>query len=154
VSSQNDKSVAIEQEKRQTEQVEKLYGDGIEALDKRRFTEALDSFKAVIQLKPNHVEAHFYGGYCYTALEDFDMAIYFYKRAIRLKPDYADALFRIGVAYDKLGRHQEAIEAYKEAARIDPARVSVYYNMGIAYGKLEGTMRDRVVPAGSQHRTG
>ncbi len=136
------RQVAIEQERRSAEQVEKRYGDGIEALRRHSFTEALASFKAVIQLKPDHAEAHFYGGYCYAALEDFDTAIRFYKQAVRLKPDYPNAFFRMGVAYDKLGRQEQAIEAYENVVRLRPADAAAYYNLGVANGKL------------GRHRTG
>jgi serine/threonine protein kinase/Flp pilus assembly protein TadD len=130
------KEVAQDQEKRKIEQVEKFYHDGVEAFRNGRFTEALDLFTAVTQLKPDHAKAHFYRGRCYAALREFDAAIHSYKQAVRLTPDYQDAFLYMGVAYSVLKSQQEAIEAYKVAARIGPARGSVYYYMGIAYGKL------------------
>jgi tetratricopeptide (TPR) repeat protein len=54
------------------------------------------SYEKVLQLNPNHTDAHNNMGMAFYDQGKFDKAVESYKEAIKLEPDFADAHYNLG----------------------------------------------------------
>lgn len=84
----------------------------------------------VLANNPNHENAIFELGYCYSILGKYADAIDQFKKAIEINPKdsitYANWAWTLG----KLGRREEAIEQIKKAIAIDPRNAWAYNHWG------------------------
>jgi len=101
-----------------------------------RWTEAVASYRQVIEIAPEWVEAHNWLGYAYHRLGQYEKEVECLKTALRLKPDYYLAQYSLALAYDKLGRTEDCIDALKQAIRIEPDNADAHNALGIEYSKL------------------
>ena len=108
-----------------------------------RLQDAIESYKQVIRIKPDHTIAYNNLGYAYQMLGRYQDAVEAYKQAIRINPDYADAHYNLGIAYGNIGRAQDAVESFKQAIRINPDDALAHYNLGVTYDNL-GHYQDAV----------
>jgi Flp pilus assembly protein TadD len=75
-----------------------------------------------LEIKPDHVEAHYNLGFALAGLGQFDEAIGHYRKALEIKPDDPDAHINLSVALAGLGQVDEAIGHYRKALRLASAR--------------------------------
>ncbi|MCL6519435.1 MAG: tetratricopeptide repeat protein [Armatimonadetes bacterium] len=76
--------------------------------DKGKTKEAISHFKAVLHIKPDHVNAHFNIGVLMGEQGNLDVEIAEYRKALKIKPDFADAHNNLAVALYYKGRYAEA----------------------------------------------
>lgn len=100
-----------------------------------QYSEAIDAYKKVIELKPDMGYAHFKMGTAYDRLNKPNEAIAALEKATKLMPDYAVAYNNLGVAYGKLGRIKDEITVLKKAVELRPKYAAARYNLGISYLK-------------------
>jgi len=105
-----------------------------ELIRTRRFTEAAEVLRRVIQLQPNLAVAHLQLSIALMGVGQRDEAFTEAKRAVELDPNDAHAYVAVGNIDSTMRRYSEAIRAYKQAAALDPNYLSAYINLGIAYG--------------------
>ena len=101
---------------------------------------AINAFKRVIAIKPDHAEAYYNMGNVLKGQGKLEEAIEAYKKALLLKPDYANACNNMGNVLKDQGKLEEAIEAYKKALLLKPDYAEAYNNTGHVLkdqGKLE-----------------
>ena len=115
---------------------EVYHGIGICYGKLKSYEKALEAYKQVILIKPNHVFAHGNLGVIYHKLGFDEDAIEEYKQAIRIDPGNTKYYCNLGVSYYSLGFYEDAAKAYKQAIRIDPDNLIVYSNLGAAYFDL------------------
>ena len=72
-------------------------GLSLAALGKQ--SEAINSFKEAIRIKPDYWEAHYNLGVAYSKLEDYPQAVEAFKKTLELKPDDPQARYNLGLAY-------------------------------------------------------
>ena len=89
---------------------------GRQAIDAKRWNEALNAYNKTIDLNPNDASAYNNRGLAYDNLDKDDLAIADYEKAIELNPKYAKAYNHRGSAYEKLGNYEQAIADIKIAA--------------------------------------
>lgn len=105
------------------------------ALDRARAIEssdpeaALEAYGAVLDLCPDHSEAHLDLGRLLHELGDPESAEEHFRHAMKIDPEDAIAPYNLGVTLQDLERHEGAIEAYRDAIRIDPACADAHYNL-------------------------
>ena len=119
---------------------EKLAGfleSGNEALDAEEFEEAVIEFRNVLQLDPNHAEAHYALARSYTALQKLKEAYWELHESVRLDPSNTDA--RVSFAqFSLIAKDYEEVLTQTEAIlESEPSRASAYTLRGDAYSALE-----------------
>jgi predicted Zn-dependent protease len=82
---------------------------GQQAMQSRRFDEAVEQFKQVLRLRPEVVEARVDLGLAYHALGDYTLAASELERAATARPDLLPAHLFLGISYLKLGSPEKAI---------------------------------------------
>ncbi len=124
---------------------QEYFNRGIQALNAKRYTEAINNFSQVIKLNPNSYEAWYNRGLAYSGLNQLDLAIADYSQAIKLNPNFADAFNNRGIAYADKGNLDLAIADYSQAIRLNPNYANAFNNRGIAYhnkGDLDLALAD------------
>jgi protein O-mannosyl-transferase len=91
------------------------------ALDRAgRKSEAMDQYRAALQLDPNRAETHNNIANLLHETGQPDAAMAEYQEALRLNPTHIPSRDNYGTLLVELGRFDEAMKQYAEAARLDP----------------------------------
>ncbi len=99
--------------------------------------EAIEHFRAVIEMDPNYSEYHNDRGNIYLRLGRFEAALADYQRASTLSPPYPEVFTNLGQCYRKLGRMEEAAAAYSRAIDLQPDVVLALLGRAQAHDALE-----------------
>ena len=90
-------------------------------LDQSSAVEAVELYRAALELRPETNSIHYALGCMYLGLHRWDRCIAEFEQAIHLDPDNAWCHNRLGVAWAWRGGHDdEAIAQYRESIRLDP----------------------------------
>ena len=109
---------------------------GRQAIDAKRWNEALNAYNKAIDLNPNDVSAYNNRGLAYDNLDKNDLAIADFDKAIELNPKYGDAFNNLAKTYGRRGYYKQAILFYDRVIELNPKDADAYYNRGNAYGIL------------------
>lgn len=94
---------------------------------------ALTSYRHVLELAPNDLEALRGVGNVYYDFEEFDKAIEYYQKYLALQPDDASVRTDMGTMYLYSGNVDRAIAEYQAVVAKKPDFFQAYFNLGIAY---------------------
>ena len=126
----------------------KVFRNSLEAkINAARRIEALKSFRRVLAVDPNNLNAIANVGMVYTILKSFDKAIPYFSRVILLSRGLnSEYFFNRGVAYEYLGDKDSALADYDRAVALDgegslPACLN-RANIRLARGELDRAMED------------
>jgi tetratricopeptide (TPR) repeat protein len=100
---------------------------------KDRTFEAIERFKAALNINPDYAEAHFNIGLAYAEKGLRYKAMEHYQRAVMLRPSIFEAQVNLGNIYMELGKPELAAERYKAALRTIPMSSMAHVNLGNAY---------------------
>jgi len=118
-----------------------LAGSGLEmgrtAFESGDLETAIQVMRAVVELMPENVQAHFMLGNAYNQANQLNQAIEAYESVLDLNPDSASALTNMGVVYYKLGQLDTAIQKYNAALQIEPDDPETHYLLGAAYVQMD-----------------
>ncbi len=90
-------------------------------LDQSNAADAVESYRAALDLRPETTSIHYAIGCMYLGLHRWERCIAAFEQAIRLDPGSAWCHNRLGVAWAWRGGHDdEAIAQYRESIRLDP----------------------------------
>jgi serine/threonine-protein kinase len=90
-------------------------------LDQSSAAEAVESYRAALELRPGTTSIHYALGCMYLGLHRWVRCIAEFEEAIRIDPDNAWCHNRLGVAWAWRGGYDdEAIAQYRESIRLDP----------------------------------
>jgi tetratricopeptide (TPR) repeat protein len=95
--------------------------------------QARDVYFRLLDVDPNHVDAHVNLGRLLHEDGAPAAAEEHYRRALEIDPDHETAAFNLGVALEDLGRLREAIEAYSRALELDPRNADAHFNLAGLY---------------------
>ncbi len=96
---------------------------------------AMDEYRRVIRIRPNHALAHNRLGNALLAEGKTDEAIWYLTAAIQLSPRYADAHDSLGTALTRQGKIPQAIRHFNEAIRLQPAFARAHSDLGSALAR-------------------
>jgi predicted O-linked N-acetylglucosamine transferase (SPINDLY family) len=97
-----------------------------------RLAEAEASYRQILGVRPDHVEAWHFLGVIAHQRGRHDIAVELIGRAIALDPQNAAAHCNLGEAYRALGRLEEAVVSLRRAVELDPGSPVAHNNLGIA----------------------
>lgn len=84
--------------------------------------EAIHDFERVLQLDPNHVEAHLQCCGSLLIMGRPNRALEYAEAALRLAPDEASTHYYLGESYISLKRFDEAVASLKRAVELDSTK--------------------------------
>lgn len=140
-----EQNAKVKEQQAQSEEVKKLFQQGLDAITASKFPEAIDAFQQALTKDPdqpniwaNLADAQFKNNQADKAIES-------YQKAITIKPDDAGLYQNMGVIYGKMNKVAEADAAFQKAATLaaalNPQQAAVnFYNQGATYvnaGKSE-----------------
>jgi tetratricopeptide (TPR) repeat protein len=94
---------------------------------------ALSSYRHVLDLAPNDLDALRGVGNVYYDFEEFDKAIEYYQKYLTLSPDDASVRTDMGTMYLYSNEVDHAIAEYQAVIAKKPDFFQAYFNLGIAY---------------------
>lgn len=117
-------------------QSDRLYIEAITAIAGADYAGAIEKYKKIAELMPDHADVYLDLGRAYEKNNDFAGAILNYEKAAKGDPEYATAFLRLGILY---GRQRDArsAESFKRAEDIFAAhgnaegRAEVCYQRGV-----------------------
>ena len=92
------------------DEANKLYLDAYNLYKLGKIDQSLELLKKVIEINPDHAEAHFGMGSIYFRQNMFDDAVKEFTKVTKTKPEYVEAYQRLWLAYKKLGMNDKAEE--------------------------------------------
>lgn len=81
---------------------------------------AIEIYKKVININPEHATAWSNFGVALQNSHQLDLAIGALEKATSINPEYANAWHNLGNAYFLIQQKDKAAEAFQQAIRIDP----------------------------------
>ena len=112
---------------------------GGELFKQKRFPEAIEHFKAALEIEPEDTVSHCGLGDALLglaretkAVEPCEEAVAHYTEALRIEPGRADVRSNLGNALVALRRFDEAIAQYEAALKIEPDRTDIRHNLDVA----------------------
>ncbi len=93
---------------------------GNELLTQGRVTEAVEKYRAVLRIRPEHAVAHNNLGIVMAQLERPNDAIACFQEALRINANLPGPRNNLGDVFEQQGRYDEAIESYEDELRRHP----------------------------------
>lgn len=118
--------------------VEELWDRGDLALRAGRPEEALEAFRAALELDPARARSWNYLGGAHFSRGDLRTALADFTKAFELDPLDVRVCNNIGTVHERLGEYARAEEHYLAAVRIDPAYPTSHRNLGVLYAERLG----------------
>jgi tetratricopeptide (TPR) repeat protein len=125
-----EKTAAIESQR--SPEVDELYEVACE-VEASSPDQAHQLYQRLLQLDPDHVDAHVNLGRLLHEDGAPAAAEQHYRRALEIDPEHETAAFNLGVALEDIGRFRDAIEAYQRALELDPQNADAHFNLAGLY---------------------
>jgi tetratricopeptide (TPR) repeat protein len=103
---------------------------GVAYVQLGRVPEALDQFKTVLTLSPDHAQAAYNIGVIAMGENRLADAVGRFQQAIAARPDYAEAHNNLGVAFEATGRDEDAAREFRAALAARPSHAAAHNNLG------------------------
>ena len=108
------------------------YDLGVSLEELKRYPEAVEHYRAAVELNPKYVDALNNLGHVLVVIGKAPEGVAYLRRALELKPDLAVTHNSLGVAYAQQGKGTEAVAELSEAVRLKPDYPEGRNNLGIA----------------------
>jgi non-specific serine/threonine protein kinase len=118
--------------------VEDKFGIGMVYHHQKRFNEAIEVYKKIIDIKKDFYLAYRWGGIAYDILGDYGSAIRFYKIASIIKPYSEEPLMHLEMTYRRKGELEEAERIGKEFLKIGEQKLEINPNDSITLSRIAG----------------
>jgi hypothetical protein len=120
-------------------EAEKQFQRGKQFFDNGDVRSAVQIFDQVIQLDPEHPDAHELRGEAHYALGSYDLALADYREAALRQPTNAELRNSMGVTAAQLNMYRAAIGYFQEALQIDPNHIAANDNLVLAQQRAGAT---------------
>jgi tetratricopeptide (TPR) repeat protein len=125
-----EKTAAIDQQR--SPEVDEMYELACE-IESSSAGQAREVYQRLLQLDPDHVDAHVNLGRLLHEDGAPAAAEKHYREALEIDPEHETAAFNLGVALEDLGRLADAIDAYQRALELDPQNADAHFNLAGLY---------------------
>ena len=117
-------------------EIQKIFNLALENYEKKNFKVALNLYREIIKINPNHAESYYNLGLIFHSLKKLEKAKDYYQKAIYIKPNYLSAHNNIGLILKELDDLKDSKNAFLKALEIDPNCIEAIFNLGIVYREL------------------
>jgi len=117
----------------------------------RRWTNAVEVWKRVVDGAPDHVVAWHFLGEAQAQAGDRRAALESQSRALALRPDFVEAALALGQLYGESGRFQESVAVFDQSLKRDPRNLEALINKALTLEAMG--RRDESVPLLSRAMT-
>ncbi len=97
---------------------------------------ALAAYGTVLEIDPEHAQAHVNLVAIHGELGNYEQAIRHYERSVELNPAIAEAHYNYGVSRHFAGDFRGAAEAFEKALAINPQNPDTHGNLGASLAEL------------------
>jgi tetratricopeptide (TPR) repeat protein len=101
-----------------------------------RHQEAINEFRKVISIDPQHAKAYNGLGVSYDNLKKFDEAQQAYHRAMTLAPEDDSICNNMGYSLALKGDYESAVEILEKGIVLNPSNAQLHNNLAIAYAGM------------------
>ena len=109
-----------------------LYHEGLQSLNLRSFSQALERFDQALKIDPNFPEAYVGRGHALREMRRFGDAEKAFHRALALNPIFLQAQLSLASLYLDRNRLEDAERAAQKALKIDPSSEKAQHILGLA----------------------
>lgn len=106
---------------------------GAELMDRGKYAEAAEQFRAALARNPGFPEAHFNLGRAYAAQGRLNDAIRYFSTALQLDPRFAAASLNFGNTALELGQFDAAMAAFSHTLALDPREPRAHNGLGLIH---------------------
>jgi protein O-GlcNAc transferase len=117
------------------EEISEQFNLGNNLLLQGRPDQAIDCFRRVLELQPDHADAHNNLGNAFLNRGELDAALASYQRAVEVNPEFAAAYYNLGTAFQKAGSLDVAMACHRKALTIQPEFWEAHSALGAALAK-------------------
>jgi|TARA_B110000037_G_C17075042_1_gene487504 tetratricopeptide (TPR) repeat protein len=117
--------------------ISELFTKAIKNCQENNFQIAVELYKKIILISPNHINAHYNLGILYQKLRDYQKAINCFEKVIEVNPHKIEAYNNQGIAYTELREYQKAINCFEKAIEINPNFALAYNNIATNFLKIK-----------------
>ena len=93
---------------------------------------AIDSYRAALQIEPNHLAASSNLGSIYRSMGNFEEAFTIFKNIVDVFPNDISAYINLGALYKQDGSLSKAERTFQKAVSLLPLSSEAYFNLGNA----------------------
>jgi superkiller protein 3 len=116
--------------------VQPLMEQGLQLMKDKKSREAIEKFKQVLAINPNHTDALYELGWCYNDLKEYTRAMENLRKARQVWTEVAKVHYELGYAFEKQNYYDSAIKCYNKCLEISPTYSLAFKQLGnIAYYK-------------------
>jgi tetratricopeptide (TPR) repeat protein len=126
-----------------------LLKQGFDALDEKRFGDALDAFTRVSKIAPNDPSVCLGAGIAAARLGRNDEAEDWFERALKAAPEFTVASQWLGELQYRDGRTKEAVNTYEAALKLNPKADAL--EKRLADWRKEAQLQDRFYESRGAH---
>ena len=113
-----------------------LLKKGLLFTTRKMHEKAIETFQAVLEIKPDEALAYQGLGQAYFYLKKYDDSIRNLERALALRARLWKPHNFLGIIYNYQGQYKQAIVEFKAALLIDPTNGMIYNNLGLSYSLM------------------
>ena len=117
--------------------VNELFELAVQNHKNNNLQDAQNYYQKVLEIDPNHVNAHNNLGAIFNTLGDYQKAKDCYEKAIEIDPNSSEAYYNLGTVLKELGEIQKAKECYEKAIQLNPILSDAHNNLGVVFLELE-----------------
>ena len=100
--------------------IEELFDQGINKFNIDAYDEAIEIFKKVLEMNPDHPDALYYRALAWANKGDYNQAISDFTKAVEKDPQDTDSLIGRGEIWQSKGNVKRALADFKKALNMDP----------------------------------
>ena len=121
---------------------EAQFGIGTVYYHQKRFQEAKEVWKKVIQNNPDFYDAHRWLGIAADISGEYDSALRYYEQCVNLKPYSEEPWMHIYMTYLRKGDHDSSLEAKKKLLEVGERKLKINPEDAIALSRMAGPYAD------------
>jgi Tfp pilus assembly protein PilF len=106
---------------------------GIGFLDQQQYSDAIEAFEQVVELRPDYEDGYVNVGLTYIEWEKYSSARPALEKALQLHPDYARALYYLALVERREGHPEAEVADLERVVELYPQSRDARRELGIAY---------------------
>lgn len=120
-----------------------LLDEGIALHDDEKYDEAIEKYKAALQIDPTYQTANYEIANTLYAQDKNDEAIVYLNKVISAgKTEMPDAYNLLGNIYDDKKEIPKALELYKKGIALDPSYQRLHFNLAVCYFRQDDKYKE------------